>query len=81
MGLNLLPTQFIHQTKAYALQNKEKHVNKPLSVNLAVSQWDLLHDSFSVFFKRKGGPTGAQRPSGHFFVVLNASKSHLINYS
>ena len=53
MGLNLLPTQFIHQTKAYALQNKEKHVNKPLSVNLAVSQWDLLHDSFSVFSSKK----------------------------
>ena len=53
MGLNLLPTQFIHQTKAYALQNKEKHVNKPLSVNLAVSQWDLLHDSFSVFSSEK----------------------------
>ena len=33
------------------------------------------------FYNQKGGPTGAQRPSGHFFVVLNASKSHLINYS
>ena len=53
MGLNLLPTQFIHQTKAYALQNEEKHVNKPVSVNLAVSQWDLLHDSFSVFSSKK----------------------------
>ena len=53
MGLNLLPTQFIHQTKAYALQNEEKHVNKPVSVNLAVSQWDLLRDSFSVFSSKK----------------------------
>ena len=81
MGLNLLPSQFIHQKKAYALQNKKMHVNKLLPVNLAVSRWDLLHDSLSLFFKQKGGPTGAQRPSGHFYVVLHASKCHLINYS
>ena len=53
MGLKLLPSQFIHQKKAYALQNKKMHVNKLLSVNLAVSRWDLLHDSLSVFSSRK----------------------------
>ena len=80
MGLNLLPCQFIHQTKGNALQNKKIHVNKPLPVNLATSQNDPLHDLLSVFFQRKGGPTGAQRPSGHLFAVLHASVSHLINY-
>ena len=53
MGLKLLPSQFIHQKKAYALQNKKMHVNKLLSVNLAVSRWDLLHDSLSVFSSKK----------------------------
>ena len=53
MGLNLLPKQFIHQTKASALQNKKMHVNKLLPVNLAVSRWDLLHDSLSVFSSKK----------------------------
>ena len=33
------------------------------------------------FSQLKGGPKGAERPSGHFSVVLCASKSHLINYS
>ena len=53
MDLKLLPSQFIHQKKAYALQNKKMHVNKLLSVNLAVSRWDLLHDSLSVFSSKK----------------------------
>ena len=53
MGLKLLPSQFIHQKKAYALQNKKMHVNKLLPVNLAVSRWDLLHDSLSVFSSKK----------------------------
>ena len=53
MGLKLLPSQFIHQKKAYALQNKKMHVNKLLPVNLAVSRWDLLHDSLSVFSSNK----------------------------
>ena len=72
MGLTLAPGQIIHQTKAYALQNKEMHVNKPLSINLAIIPEKIFGMTFFQFFPAK---------RGHFFVVLLASKSHLINYS
>ena len=53
MGLNLLPTQFMHQKKAYALQSKEMHVTKALSVNLAIFREDVLLDLLSGFPSKK----------------------------
>ena len=49
MGLKLLPSQFIHQKKAYALQNKKMHVTEALSVNLAIFRGDVLLDLLSRF--------------------------------
>ena len=72
MGLKLPPSQFIHQKKAYALENKKMHVTKALSVNLAIFREEVYLDLLSGFPSKK---------VGHFFLVLHASKSHLINYS
>ena len=69
MGLNLLPRQFIHQTKASALQNKKMHVTKPLPVNLAISGEDLLHDFLSAFPSKKVAPPGGPTPEGQEIFI------------
>ena len=54
MGLNLGQGQVLHQTKGYALQNKEMHVNKPLSINLAIIPEKIFGMTFfSVFPSKK----------------------------
>ena len=53
LALNFLPGQFIHQTKALALQIEKWHVTKPLPVNLAISQNDLWLDFFSALPGKK----------------------------
>ena len=49
MGLKLPPSQFIHQKKAYALENKKMHVTKALSVNLAIFREEVYLDLLSGF--------------------------------
>ena len=53
MGLNLLPTQFIHQKKANGLENKKMHVTMALSVNLPIFREDVQLDLLSGFSSKK----------------------------
>ena len=53
MGLKLPPSQFIHQKKAYALENKKMHVTKALSVNLAIFREEVYLDLLSGFPSKK----------------------------
>ena len=74
MGLTLAPGQIIHQTKAYALQNKEMHVNKPLSINLAIIPEKIFGMTFFQFFPAKRWPEGRAAPFGPFFCRLTRLK-------